>query len=69
MTRNQILEEISMLELEEERIKQLMRWYATYPEFVPGGKKAADEFINMGLEKLRIIRELQYFWREKLKDL
>jgi hypothetical protein len=36
---------------------------------VPGGKKAADQFINEGLEKLRLIKELRAFWYQKLQEL
>jgi len=32
-------------------------------------KQYADEFINIGLEKRRIIKELQYFWYQKLNEL
>ncbi|MDO8365293.1 MAG: hypothetical protein Q7T20_00760 [Saprospiraceae bacterium] len=69
MTREQILLEISLLEFEEEKIKQQMRWHATFPEFVPGGKRAANDFINEGLDKLRDIKELQDFWYKKLQEL
>ncbi|MCE7926176.1 MAG: hypothetical protein DYG98_24280 [Haliscomenobacteraceae bacterium CHB4] len=69
MTREQILQEIELLDFDEERIKQQMRWYATFPELVPGGKKATDQFINEGLEKLRLIKELRLFWYKKLQEI
>ena len=69
MTREQILQELELLEFDEERVKQQMRWHATFPELVPGGKKAADQFINEGLEKLHLIKELRTFWYQKLKEL
>jgi hypothetical protein len=67
MTRKQILEEIYLLEFEEEKTKQQIRWYATYPEFVPGGKKYANELINEGLDKLQNIKEQLNFWHLKLQ--
>ena len=69
MTREQILQELELLEFDEERIKQQMRWHATFPELVPGGKKVADQFINGGLEKLHLIKELRTFWFQKLQEL
>ncbi len=69
MTREQILQELKLLEFEEEKTKQQLRWHATFPEYVPGGKRAANEFINEGLDKLRDIKELQDFWYKKLQEL
>lgn len=69
MTREQILQELELLEFEEERIKQQIRWHATFPDLVPGGKKAADRFVNDGLKKLQLIKELRTFWYKKLQEL
>lgn len=68
MTREQILHELELLDFDEERIKQQMRWHATFPELVPGGKKTADRFIDKGLENLRVIKELRSFWYKKLQE-
>lgn len=69
MTREQILQELELLEFDEERIKQQMRWHATFPELVPGGAKTADAFINEGLKKLQLIKALKAFWYQKLHEL
>jgi hypothetical protein len=69
MTKKQIFDELKLLEFEEEKNKQQIRWYATYPEYVPGGKKVANELINYGLDNLTEINELKKFWYKELQKL
>jgi hypothetical protein len=58
-----------LLEFDQERTKQLMRIYATYPEIISGGEKGADALINDGLDKLQVIYELKTYWYQKLSKL
>ncbi len=68
MTREAILEELSVLEIYEKLLKDQLQKFVLEPHKFQETKTELNERINQNLDKLKIVWELKDFWQKKLLE-